>query len=96
MTHSDLFRHSTFEFRAYIQARMNHLQLIGLIACAATFAGCQSTETTGRGNQVSKRLAAIEREREKSENTDEARRNLWNAHWDIVTRDGNAAVRHYY
>lgn len=73
---------------------MKHLQLIGLIACSALFVGCESTETAGRGNQESKRLASVQQEQQ-NEQTDEAERNLWNAQHDIITRDGNAAIRHY-
>ena len=78
---------------------MNHLQLMGVIACGAVLTGCETTGTAGRGNQETKRLAAIqaeqERERAEAAEVDEARRNLWNAQHDILTRDGNAAS-HYY
>ena len=73
---------------------MKHLHLIGLIACAAVFVGCESTQTASRGNQESKRLAAVQ-EQGQEEQTDEAQRNLWNSQHDILTRDGNAAS-HYY
>jgi hypothetical protein len=72
---------------------MKHLQLIGLIVCAGLFASCESTDTAGRGNQESKRLAALERQRQ-HEQPDEAQQNLWNAQQDIMNRDGNAALRY--
>jgi hypothetical protein len=74
---------------------MKLLQLSGLILCCACFVSCETTSTTGRGNQETKRLAAIERERQQSEEVDERTRNLWNAQHDILTRDGNPAT-HYY
>jgi hypothetical protein len=72
---------------------MKHLQIIGLIACAAFFASCESTNTTGRGNQESKRLAALQRQRQ-HEPSDEAQQNLWSAQQNILNRDGNAASRY--
>ncbi len=73
---------------------MKHLQLIGIIAAALFVISCESTNTTGRGNQESKRIAAVHQEQQNQE-PDEAKRNLWNAEHDILTRDGNAAS-HYY
>ena len=74
---------------------MKHLQFIGLIVCATFLAGCESTETAGKGNQEVKRMAAIEQEQKENAAVDESDRNLWNAQHDILTRDGNAAS-HYY
>ncbi len=74
---------------------MKHLQFIGLIACAGLFVSCETIETTGRGNQEVKRLAAIQQEQQEAAQTDEAERNLWNAHHDVITMDGNAAIHHY-
>ena len=72
---------------------MKHLQLIGLIACTAVLAGCESTDTAGRGNQESKQLAALRQQRQ-NERQDEAQQNLWNAQENILNRDGNP-VRRY-
>ena len=73
---------------------MKHLQLIGLIACTAVLAGCESTDTAGGGgNQESKRLAALRQQRQ-NERQDEAQQNLWNAQENILNRDGNP-VRRY-
>jgi hypothetical protein len=36
---------------------MKHIQSIGLIACAAFFVSCESTQTAGQGNQERKHLA---------------------------------------
>jgi hypothetical protein len=72
---------------------MKHLQFIGLIACATFFASCESTDTAGRGTQESKRLAALQRQRQ-HEQPDEAQQNLWNAQQDIMNQDGNAARRY--
>jgi hypothetical protein len=87
----NLFRASTFGFRAYIQARMKHLQLIGLIACATFFASCESTDTAGRGNQEAKRLAAKRQQAQQRAQTDEAQENLWSAQQNTLNRDGNPA-----
>jgi hypothetical protein len=67
---------------------MKHLQLIGLIACLAFFAGCESTEMTGRGTQESKRLAALHQQNEQPQ-PDEGQQNLWNAQTNTLNRDGN-------
>jgi hypothetical protein len=72
---------------------MKHLQLIGLIGCAIFFVGCESTQTAGRGTQEAKRLAAVQQERQRQAQTDEAQQNLWNAQQDIINRDGNASRR---
>ena len=74
---------------------MKNLQFIGLIVCAAFLVSCETTETKGRGNQEMKRLAAIQQEEQLARETDEAQRNLWNAHHDVITMDGNAGIRHY-
>lgn len=74
---------------------MKTLQFAGLIACAAFLVSCETTETAGRGNQEVKRLAAIQREEQEAKETDEAQRNLWNAHHDVITRDDNFGLRHY-
>jgi hypothetical protein len=67
---------------------MKRLQLLSLIACLTFFASCESTETTGRGNQESKRLAALQQQRQNPP-SDEAQQNLWSAQQDILNRDGN-------
>jgi hypothetical protein len=67
---------------------MKHLQIIGLIACVALFASCESTDTAGRGNQESKRRAAQQQQRQEQ---DEAQQNLWSAQRNILSRDGNPA-----
>ena len=78
---------------------MKHLPFIGLIACAAFFVGCETTDTagnpSGRGNQEMKRLAAIEQEKQQEQEMDEGQRNLWNAQHDVMTRDSNPATRYY-
>ena len=78
---------------------MKHLQWIGLIACAALFVSCETTEMTsnpsGRGNQEAKRLATIEEEQQREQEMDEAQRNLWNAQHDIIARDSNPTTRYY-
>lgn len=68
---------------------MKHLQLIGLIACAAFFVSCETTETTGGGNAEAKRLAALKERQQQEGQMDDAQKNLWNAEHDILNRDGN-------
>jgi hypothetical protein len=72
---------------------MNYLQLIGLIACAASLASCETTATTGQGNAEAKRLAALEQRRQTESQMDESEKNLWNAQQDILNRDGNPIGR---
>jgi PBP1b-binding outer membrane lipoprotein LpoB len=69
---------------------MKHLEFISLIACAVFLASCESTETAGRGNQESKRLAAVQ-QRQQKEAADEAQQNLWSAQQNNLNRDGNPA-----
>jgi len=72
---------------------MKHLQLIGLIVCAAFLVSCETTQTTGRGNAETKRLAALRQRQHEEQQMDEAQKNLWNAQQDILNRDGNPIGR---
>jgi hypothetical protein len=71
---------------------MKHLQLIGLIVCGAILIGCETTQTTGMGNQEQKRLAAIQQQQQEDAQMDESGRNLWNAHQDLLYTGTNPAV----
>ena len=71
---------------------MKPLQLIGLLASVALFVGCETTQTTGMGNQEQKRLAAIQQQQQEDAQMDEADRNLWNAHQDQLNTGTNPAV----
>ena len=71
---------------------MKHLQLIGLLGWMALLIGCETTETTGMGNQEQKRLAAIQRQQQEDAQMDESDRNLWNAHQDLLYTGTNPAV----
>lgn len=72
---------------------MKHVQLLGLIACATFFAGCESTEMANGANscgtQETKRLAALRAQQQGQSQQNEAQQNLWNAQGNIVNRDGN-------
>ena len=71
---------------------MKHLQLIGLLGWMALLIGCETTQTTGMGNQEQKRLAAIQRQQQEDAQMDESDRNLWNAHQDLLYTGTNPAV----
>jgi hypothetical protein len=71
---------------------MKHVQLIVLIACASSFVGCESTDTAGRGNAETKRMAALEERKQHEAQMDETQKNLWNAENDILNRDGSATA----
>jgi len=73
---------------------MKHLQIIGLMACVAFFVGCESTQTAGRGTQEAKRLAAVQQQRQRQAQMDEAQQNLWSAQANILNQDGNPARRY--
>jgi hypothetical protein len=73
---------------------MKHLDLIAVMICAIVFASCESTDTAGRGTQEAKRLAAVQRERQRQAQTDEAQQNLWSAQENILNQDGNPARRY--
>ena len=71
---------------------MKHLQLIGLLGWMALLIGCETTQTTGMGNQERKRLAAIQQQQQGDAQMDESDRNLWNAHQDLLYTGTNPAV----
>jgi len=71
---------------------MKHLQLIGLIVCGALLISCETTQTTGMGNQERKRLAAIQQQQAEDAQMDEGDRNLWNAQQDLLYSGTNPAV----
>ncbi|MEY2556344.1 MAG: hypothetical protein QOF93_1488 [Verrucomicrobiota bacterium] len=71
---------------------MKPLQLVSVIACVAILIGCETTQTTGMGNQEQKRLAAIQKEQQEAAQMDEADRNLWNAHQDQLYTGTNPAI----
>jgi len=71
---------------------MRQLQLLTLIACAGILASCETTQTTGMGNQEQKRLAAIQQEQQEDAQMDQSDRNLWNAHQDLLYTGTNPAV----
>jgi hypothetical protein len=71
---------------------MKLLQFVGLIASVALLVGCETTQPTGMGNQEQKRLAAIQKEQAEGAQMDEADRNLWNAHQDLLYTGSNPAI----
>jgi hypothetical protein len=71
---------------------MKLLQLMGLLAFAALVVSCETTQTTGMGNQEQKRLAAIQKEQQEAGQMDESDRNLWNAHQDQLNTGTNPAI----
>ena len=73
---------------------MKLLQLIGLIASAALFVSCETTQPTGMGNQEQKRLAAIQQQQQEGAQMDESERNLWNAQQDVLYSGTNPAVEY--
>jgi hypothetical protein len=69
---------------------MKHVHhLISLIGCVALFAACESTNTTGKGNQETKRLAALQRQAQRHSEMDEAHANLWSAQRVMLNTDGS-------
>lgn len=76
---------------------MKLFPFIGLIACAALFASCESTETAGTassgGRQEAKRLAALQQQQQQPPQ-DEAQQNLENAQQDNMNRDRSAFARY--
>ncbi len=71
---------------------MKHFQLVALLGWTAFLVSCETTETTGMGNQEQKRLAAIQQEEQENAQMDEADRNLWNAHQDQLNTGTNPAI----
>jgi hypothetical protein len=73
---------------------MKHVQFIGLIASVALFVGCETTQSTGMGNQEQKRLAQIQRQQQESAQYTESDINLWNSQVDLLNRGTNPAIRY--
>jgi hypothetical protein len=71
---------------------MKQLQLVALLGIFAFLASCETTETTGVGNQEQKRMASIQRERQENAQYDESDINLWNAHQDQLMQGTNPAL----
>ena len=71
---------------------MKQLRLVSLIASTAILVSCETTQTTGMGNQEQKRLAAIQQQQQEDAQMDESDRNLWNAHQDLLYTGTNPAV----
>jgi hypothetical protein len=71
---------------------MKHFQLVALLGWTAFLISCETTQTTGMGNQEQKRLAQIQREQQDAAQMDEADRNLWNAQQDQLYTGTNPAI----
>jgi hypothetical protein len=64
-----------------------------VLGCAALLSACETTSTSGKGNQEAKRLAALEQQKRQAP-LDESHTNLWRAQENLVDRDGNP-MRNY-
>jgi len=71
---------------------MKLFQLMGSLAFAGLVISCETTQPTGMGNQEQKRLAAIQQQQQEDAQIDEADRNLWNAHQDLLNTGTNPAI----
>jgi len=71
---------------------MKCLQLLALVGIAALVLGCETTQSTGMGNQEQKRMARVQREQQEYAQYDESDINLWNAHQDTLTKGTNPAI----
>lgn len=71
---------------------MKQLQLVLFVVCGAILISCETTQTTGMGNQEQKRMAALQRQQVEDAQIDESDRNLWNAHQDKLYTGTNPAV----
>ena len=67
---------------------MRSVQILSVFLGLVFLAGCETTDVTGTRNQEAKRLAALQRQREKTQ-LDEAHANLWNAQENALDRDSN-------
>jgi len=63
-------------------------KFFALLGCVALLSSCETTNTSGKGNQEAKRLAAIERQKQQAP-MDEGHTNLWRAQQNRLDRDGN-------
>ena len=73
---------------------MKHLQLIAFVLAFTVLVGCETTETTGRGNQEQKRLAQIQREQAEAAQYDESDLNLWNSEQRRIVNQSNPAIKY--
>jgi hypothetical protein len=71
---------------------MKQLQLVALVGIVALLLGCETTQSTGMGNQEQKRLAQIQRQQQENAQYDESDINLWNAHQDVLVRGTNPMI----
>jgi hypothetical protein len=71
---------------------MKQLQLVAVTAAGVLSISCETTQTTGVGNQEQKRLAQIQREQAENAQYDESDINLWNAHQDRLMQGTNPAL----
>lgn len=71
---------------------MKAIEVLALLAIAASFLGCETTETASGGNQEQKRLAQMQREHQEYAQYDESDINLWNAHQDLLATGTNPAI----
>ncbi len=71
---------------------MKHFQLVALLGWTAFLISCETTQTTGMGNQEQKRLAAIQQQQQEGAEMDQADRNLWNAQQDQLNKGTNPAL----
>jgi hypothetical protein len=73
---------------------MKAIQLTGVIVSFVLLVSCETTNSAGRGNQESKRLAAKQQQLHQRAQTDEGQENLWTAQENNLNRDGNPARRY--
>jgi outer membrane murein-binding lipoprotein Lpp len=74
----------------FYNTKMKYVPLLALITSAAMLAGCESTQkTAGSDTLESRRLAAVQRQHQEAAQMSVDERNLWDAHTDLLKRDGN-------
>jgi hypothetical protein len=78
--------------KRYNHLDMKQLQLVALVGIVALLLGCETTQSTGMGNQEQKRLAQIQRQQQENAQYDESDINLWNAHQDVLVRGTNPMI----
>ena len=71
---------------------MKQFQLAAAVLAGLVLVSCETTQTSGTGNQEQKRLAAIQQEEQQGAQMDEADRNLWNAHQDQLNTGSNPVI----
>ena len=73
----------------FYHMRMKYVPLLALMIAATLLAGCESTHTADSDTLAARRIAAVQHQQQQAAQMTPDERNLWDAHNDLLARDGN-------